>query len=461
MRQQVVQAEILKHGKPYVVTTSASNKSETISWEPTEQGGVLFVECSRDSQIVAIDLASTDILSEDGAELIVIFKQTSGVLGGTIEWGSHFKFRDETKKFPEYSALAYTTFRFVVRGGAVIIASVEAGWTGSSHDLGIDWLVAAYPEGRSFANYTSLGNPAFIKGTGEYYEDLVIIERKKGSNSDCRTFPGAVKLTADVNSVGVDVWYVDANNDAIVAAGTATAATRVSTDSGGTWGAGGSIGSGHIKAIKALSGDNWLASGNDSKIWRSTNNGTSWTQVATLTFVPAGFAYDACSGYVLAWDVAVSTKTAISDDDGATWTEYSTGAPTNVVNVVYHRATGHWVFIDTSAQVHYSASVTGGAPTSGTTLSGTPGSMLSTGSVVVIPTTNYVYVAADPTGGFDRFAVDKSDGTSFSWYAAGIWRGGVAYTYGGTTSSTHYAALGGNSRAWRSGLGFWDTGTWL
>jgi len=473
MKQQIVQAEVLQHGKPHVVTTSSSTKTDTISWEPTTEGGFMVVECARESQIISISLASSAILSSDGVELIVLFKNAGGVFGPVADWSSDFYFKTSLDKQLEHSALAHTVFRFIVRDGNAVLVSREVG-SGSSATstdpaevLGrVDWTTFALPA-RSLSSYTGAGSTIpFIKGTGELYGDLVVVERKKGSNTQCHTYHGAFPFNEVNADTGADVWYVDSNDDAIIVAGQTDSTCRLSTDSGLTWGAGGSLTGSTFKSIRHTYGNEWVAAGTSNKIWRSTDNGASWAEEASLTFTPWLFAVDRFSGYLMAFDSAVSTKIAISSDWGDSWTEYSTGGLSNAVAAVYHRGSGYWVAASSGATptLYYSSSLTGGAMSAGETLTGTLETLISVGPLLIASTTDYIYVLDNPTGSGDtyRYKISKSaDGTMYALYGLGLWRYGLGFVYGDSGASTNYVAVGAPTGVWSSGLSWWDTGTWV
>jgi photosystem II stability/assembly factor-like uncharacterized protein len=79
----------------------------------------------------------------------------------------------------------------------------------------------------------------------------------------------------------------------------------------------------------------WIATGNSGIIWRTTNNGTTWTEIDTLlTFAPN------LNGGVFVGDnkwivVGANTAIGVSMDDGLTWTTVTDGPALGVLGTMY------------------------------------------------------------------------------------------------------------------------------
>lgn len=134
-----------------------------------------------------------------------------------------------------------------------------------------------------------------------------------------------------------------------------------STNQGSTWQALGNIGTTLDEIKVSPAGSNTIYATNAGGIWRTTNGGTSWSNVSGG--IPAASAqitdlamdnlnpntiYVTLSGY------SSGNKVYKSTNGGATWTNYSTGLPNIPVNsIVYSNNSPQALYVGTDVGVYY------------------------------------------------------------------------------------------------------------
>lgn len=102
-----------------------------------------------------------------------------------------------------------------------------------------------------------------------------------------------------------------------------------------------------LYGITWISGQIWIAVGAEGRVLRTTNNGTSWTDIPSSTFydLHAVYYHD---GILIA--VGQEARWIISYDDGLTWTEYNAGIGGVDLNDVLYEF-GAWYMVGTKSTI--------------------------------------------------------------------------------------------------------------
>lgn len=186
---------------------------------------------------------------------------------------------------------------------------------------------------------------------------------------------GATWTAINTGLTGTAAWLAPWHQDPVTAATLYSGRTQMfkSTNSGTSWSQIGTItGTGTIVEFDvAPSNTQYIYAVRSNAVFKTTNGGTSWTNVTgTLPVASAALTNveicptDPLKVWVTFSGYSSGNKIFMTTDGGTTWTNYSTGLPNLPANcVVYQNATSDGLYIGTDVGVYYrDASLTSWQP---------------------------------------------------------------------------------------------------